>query len=249
MSSIPLAKRSKVHDLTVTPDKWESYPVIDRSKVLSCSFEHLTSATRIRRSKLIKVRLQASSSSGGSSSIKNSKVSDSVVTGSNIKSSKLSHCVFRAVGYAKGSKADGAHLEHVRRLKRSDVGDSTIRNTRHVKWSSVQRSSVTDTARIKRSSVRNTHLANSVVDRSSLTDCIVSNCEIYRTSFTGMVLENGIWRNGQLVGRTREREVVARRKTDADKVGLSMSCNLRVKLTNPGIRSNRQQRTASVSAC
>jgi hypothetical protein len=60
-------------------------------------------------------------------------------------------------------------------------------------------------------------MTNSVVDRSSLIDCDVIDCEIYRTNFTGMILENGIWRDGQLVGRTNDKEVVMRAKADTNK--------------------------------
>ncbi|KAL1970421.1 hypothetical protein VTN77DRAFT_5582 [Rasamsonia byssochlamydoides] len=251
MSSIPLAKWSTISDLTVIPDKWESYPIIERSTVQSCSFQNLTSSTSIQRSNLNRVTLQSHSSKGKGSYIKRSKLTDSVVVDSSLKRSKLSHCVLIAVGHAKWSKAQGSHLDQVRRLKRSAVEDSSIRNTKDIKWSTVQRSSVTDSPRIKRSTVRGVRMTNSVVDRSSLVDCDVVDCEIYRTNFTGMVLANGIWRDGQLVGRTSEKEVVVRPKEDIDKKGYGPSASQeqgQSKLINIGMETADDTSSTSSSS-
>jgi hypothetical protein len=211
MSSVPFAKWSTVSGITVMPEKWESYPTIERSSVQSCVFQNLGSSTTILRSRLHAVTLQSQSGTSNKHSyIKRSHVSDSVVADSSLKHCKVSHSVMNAVGHAKWTRAQGSHVDRVAYLKRAAVDDSTMRNVKYVKSASVKRSSVGDCAKIKRSTLLGVRVTNSVVESSALTDCEVADAEIYRTSFSGMILKNGIWKNGQLIGRTNDKEAVVR---------------------------------------
>jgi hypothetical protein len=48
-------------------------------------------------------------------------------------------------------------------------------------------------------------------------DCDVSDCKINGTNFNGKVLRNGVWKNGDLVGRIDySKEVVVRNKGEVD---------------------------------
>ena len=68
-----------------------------------------------------------------------------------------------------------------------------VNGAAHVNESTLQR------ATVKRSKVR-----DSIVMRSELEDCNVEDCEIEGCTFTARELKYGVWRNGNLVGRTRE---------------------------------------------
>ena len=46
------------------------------------------------------------------------------------------------------------------------------------------------------------------VKRAVLTDCEVSECVVIGTEFKGMRLRFGVWKNGRLVGKVGEGEVV-----------------------------------------
>lgn len=78
-------------------------------------------------------------------------------------------------------------------LKRSEVHDSTV----------------SDESSVRRSRVSRSRVAHSRVKRSALTECDVANCILIRTDFKGMVLRNGVWKNGRLIGRMGHTEVVA----------------------------------------
>jgi beta-galactosidase/beta-glucuronidase len=51
-------------------------------------------------------------------------------------------------------------------------------------------------------------MSKSRVKRAVLTDCEVSECVVIGTEFRGMRLRFGVWKNGRLVGRVGDGEVV-----------------------------------------
>lgn len=53
------------------------------------------------------------------------------------------------------------------------------------------------------------------VQRCKLVDCDVVCCVLVKTDFEGMVVRNGVWKDGVLVGKVREgEEVVVLKKGD-----------------------------------
>jgi hypothetical protein len=57
---------------------------------------------------------------------------------------------------------------------------------------------------LQRAAVKRSKVYESIVVRSVLEDCNVEHCEIEGCTFTERELKYGVWRNGNLVGRTRE---------------------------------------------
>jgi hypothetical protein len=216
MSSIPHARRSTIKDITVIPEKWESYPTIERSVVNSSTFQNLNSSTSIRRSKLSSVTLQSLSQSvttagGRHCYIKRCDLSNSIVTDCSFKYFKCASSVLIQIGYAKWTKVQASYLDRVAYAKRLAAEESTLRNIGSIDASTIKRSSVSECSTIKRSTILRSKCVNIVVASSTLTDCEVSNAQLYRTTFNGMIVQNGIWENGQLIGRMDEsKEVVVR---------------------------------------
>jgi len=206
MSTIPRAKWCTVSDLTVTPEKWESYPVLDRSTIRSSHFKDLSSSTCIKGSSLDRVTVQ---SEGKGSHIKGCSLTDSLVSDSNIKRSKISGSSFVAVTQARWLRTQNSSFTHVKKMKRTKCEDSSIRNTAALKSSSVKRSVVADSSVIKRSVLEDVEMRASSVQRSVLRNCDITDCDISRTNFSGMTLKYGVWRNGELVGKMGGKEVVA----------------------------------------
>ncbi|GKZ38341.1 hypothetical protein AbraIFM66950_010472 [Aspergillus brasiliensis] len=57
------------------------------------------------------------------------------------------------------------------------------------------------------------------VQRCKLVDCDVLGCVLVKTDLEGMVVRNGVWKDGVLVGRVREgEEVVVLKKGDGKKM-------------------------------
>lgn len=209
-------KRSTVESSVTLPENWASNPWINRSTVKSCTFENLTEATVIHRSTLSTVTLREtlpdtntlpknsdkcdSYSSNSGSYIKFSDIKNSTLTDSNLKRANIQESTLDFASQAKWCKIRGSVITNVQSLKRCDVADSRLDNVKFLKWSTVNKSNLKDCAKIKRSTLQESNVHSSVVDHASLTGCQVNNCAIYRTSFEGMHLENGIWKHGSLVG-------------------------------------------------
>ena len=248
MSTIPRAKWCTVSDLTVTPEKWESYPVLDRSTIRSSHFKDLSSSTCIKGSSLDRVTVQ---SEGKGSHIKGCSLTDSLVSDSNIKRSKISGSSFVAVTQARWLRTQNSSFTHVKKMKRTKCEDSSIRNTAALKSSSVKRSVIADSSVIKRSVLEDVEMRASSVQRSVLRNCDITDCDISRTNFSGMTLKYGVWRNGELVGKMGGKEVVA--------VSRSADLPLQAKVSVPkqdleaghatelAIRVSRQKRVSPLS--
>lgn len=61
---------------------------------------------------------------------------------------------------------------------------------------------------LRRSKLDRVDMDKSRVKRAVLTDCEVSECVVIGTEFKGMRLRFGVWKNGRLVGKVGEGEVV-----------------------------------------
>ncbi|PWY71814.1 hypothetical protein BO94DRAFT_550295 [Aspergillus sclerotioniger CBS 115572] len=96
-----------------------------------------------------------------------------------------------------GSQADRSTLRNVKLLAGSKASRSTATN------STIQQNSW-----VERSTVNRSTISGSSLHRSTLNECEVENCVLLRTAFSGMVLKNGVWRNGILVGKLQEGDVV-----------------------------------------
>lgn len=228
MSSIPLAKRSTINDSTVIPEKWESHPTIERSVVSSSTFQDLNSSTSIRRSKLSSVTLRSSSDSLTTagrkhSYIKRCHLSNSIVTDCTFKHFKSANSVLIQIGHAKWTKVQASYLDRIAYVKHLAVEESTLRNISIIRASTIKRSHISDCPKIKRSTLVGVKCVNSVVESSSLTDCEVSDAHLFRTTFSGMMVQNGIWKNGQLIGRMNESEEVVVRPLQNDRKVMALS--------------------------
>lgn len=59
-------------------------------------------------------------------------------------------------------------------------------------------------SKVFRTAIEGSEINDSIVTRSVLKDCNVEHCEIEGCTFASRELKYGIWKNGTLVGRTRE---------------------------------------------
>jgi uncharacterized protein YjbI with pentapeptide repeats len=209
-------KRSTVESTVTLPKNWTSNPWINRSTVESCTFENLTEATVIHRSMLGNVNLRETLpvsdtvpktggkrdgySSNGGSYIKFSHVKNSTLTDSNLKRCNIQDSTLDSVSQAKWCKTRESSIMNVPSLKRCDVIDTVLDNVKCLQWSTIKQSHLKDCAKIKRSTIQESNVQSSIVDHASLTGCKANNCAVYRTSFEGMHIENGIWKHGSLVG-------------------------------------------------
>ncbi|EER25242.1 hypothetical protein D8B26_007858 [Coccidioides posadasii str. Silveira] len=208
MSSVPKARRSNVSGLTVTPDKWDYYPSIERSDVKSCSFTNLSSSTHIRHSKLNDVHVLSENGRGSyieRCDLSRCTISDSYIERSRLRDSRASH-----VGRMDRSTASRSEFVGAQTVERSSFQDSRVGGQTAVSRSEVKKCSLGGGSRVQDSVLDRVSLWDSTADRVVLKNCDVKDCKMSKTNLSGMVLRYGIWNNGDLVGRTsREHEVIA----------------------------------------
>ncbi|KAJ5675197.1 uncharacterized protein N7477_005131 [Penicillium maclennaniae] len=121
-------------------------------------------------------------------------------------------CMLAQVDSAHRSTGRNSHFHNAHSLSRSDFVDSIIRDRSSVHRSAVTASTVSDATVLKRSTVTGSIVHNGQVWRSTLTDCDVEDCAISRSDFQGMILKYGVWKKGQLVGKTGDKEPIMMRK-------------------------------------
>ncbi|KAF7589873.1 hypothetical protein BBP40_003585 [Aspergillus hancockii] len=210
-----MTRRSTINNSSVPV---ASTPSISRSTINNCSFSELSSALSISRSDLDTVNIFRKTVPEGSSStaippsstaICRSTLNYCILANAYVRRSRASSCEFIDVSSAKSMKAHHSKFENVGPLRRSYVMNSTVMGRSMLNRSKVKGSSVTDASSLRRSDLEDVQLSQSRVKKSVLRDCDVSNCMIIKSDFTGMVLRNGVWKNGKLVGRMGENEVVA----------------------------------------
>jgi hypothetical protein len=97
-------------------------------------------------------------------------------------------------------------------LKRAKMEFATVSNVVYIRRATIIASIISDVIRIKKATITDSLLRRvALVERSTIKNCVANDCIIYKTDFEGMVLENGIWRDGCLVGRVdQSKEVVVR---------------------------------------
>lgn len=61
---------------------------------------------------------------------------------------------------------------------------------------------------LRRSKLDHVMLSQSRVKRAVLKDCEVTECVVTGSEFSGMRMRYGVWKNGRLVGRVGDGEVV-----------------------------------------
>jgi uncharacterized protein YjbI with pentapeptide repeats len=88
-------------------------------------------------------------------------------------------------------------------MRRVQVMNSTVTDGSAMARSEARDSVVAESA-VYRSTLEKSRVVKSRVKRSRLKDCDITDCVILNTDFTGMVLRNGVWRNGKLVGSVGE---------------------------------------------
>lgn len=237
MSTVPKARQSDITGLIVTPDEWDSYPEISRSTIKNCTFKNLNATSNISRSTMSETfieqkqeffpseaALKAKAKKGVK--IERSKVDNSqilnyanvqrseVVNGSTIMDStvercNLDNCTVSAQSDIERTTAKATKFIGPKRVQRSEFSDSAILSDSIVERSIVRGSVVADKAFVERTELNTAVITRSRIERSKIDDCDVMDCVIDRTDFQGMILQYGIWKRGDLVGRTsQDREVV-----------------------------------------
>ncbi|KAE8374962.1 hypothetical protein BDV26DRAFT_268851 [Aspergillus bertholletiae] len=194
-----------------------STPSISRSTIAGCTFNGLTAADSIHRSKLDSVTVFRKPSlenstitpiSPGNTAIHRSKLRHTVITNSYLNRCKLTNCELADVCSAKSLDANDSRFDHVDSIRRTSVQTSTVMGQSTLNRCKVTRSFVTDKSHLRRDQLEDVRIARSQVERSELRNCHVSDCVIIRTDFTGMSLRFGVWKNGKLVGRVGDNEVI-----------------------------------------
>jgi hypothetical protein len=223
MSTIPKARQSDVVDVTVTPNGWDDHPEISRSNITTCTFKDVSSATKISRSELLQSTIQPSSTKKGTR-IDRSKVHDSQIFSAVVGRSKLYHCT------VTDAKVDRSKLENCDVVAPNNIGRTKAQSTKFVSSKLVERSQldnsvvlgestlercivrdsiVADKTSCERTELDSSIITRSQIERSKILDCDVMDCVMERTDFKGMILKYGIWKRGDLIGRTsNEHEVV-----------------------------------------
>ncbi|OKL62535.1 hypothetical protein UA08_02159 [Talaromyces atroroseus] len=225
MSTVPKARRSNVVDVTVTPAGWDAHPEISRSNITNCTFKDLSSATNIERSELSRSTIQPSSTKKGSR-IDRSKVHDSQVfsarilrseldhcsvTGSTVERSKLQNCSVAAPNNIARTEARATKFISSKLVERSQLNDSVVLGDSTLERCIVRDTIVADKSTCERSELDSSVITRSKIERSKVSDCDVMDCVMERTDFKGMILKYGIWKRGDLIGRTSDQhEVVIR---------------------------------------
>ncbi|KAF7627479.1 hypothetical protein F9C07_107 [Aspergillus flavus] len=195
-----------------------STPSISRSSINHCSFNGLNAADSIHRSELDSVNVfrktfpessRVTSISPANTTIRRSKVSHTVIANSYVRRCKLANCELIDVCSAKSLDANDSKFDNVRSIRgHTSVRNSTVTGQSTLNRSKVNGSSVTDESCLRRSHIEDVRIARSRVKRSELRNCDVSDCVIIKTNFTDMILRYGVWKNGKLVGRVGDNEVV-----------------------------------------
>ncbi|RHZ47497.1 uncharacterized protein CDV56_105732, partial [Aspergillus thermomutatus] len=172
---------------------------------------NLTPADSIFRSTLDNTtiaRTPDATSTSISISIKRSKLHSCTLTNSSTRRCTLSNTTLLNVPAARSLDASDSSLSNIRRVRRSEIRHSAVSDSA-VRRSTVVDSTVKQGCLLRRSKLDHVTACKSRLKRAVLRDCEASECVIIGTEFTGMRLRFGVWKNGRLVGRIGEGEVVA----------------------------------------
>ncbi|KAK3061838.1 hypothetical protein LTS18_005332 [Coniosporium uncinatum] len=204
----PNATKSTITDHTVHPSTWTAHPTITRSVLSNCTFTDLTASTTIDRSTLRNVALTSiTSPSGdggggnGKSKIDRSNCADSSITDAVIEHVNiLADSVIHPSSTISRSSLTASTVLGVK-IERSSLTSTTVSEASVIERSTLSAVSVSGVSTVSRSNVAGGRVVKATVDRCSLNECDVEDCTVERSSFSGMVMRNGIWRDGELKGR------------------------------------------------
>lgn len=211
-----MTRHSCITNSTVDP---ATSPTIVRSTVDQCAFNNLNPADTIQRSVLSGVTITSRAANADNNTantpfhsttvITRSKISNSALSNVSTRRSDISNSRVENVASARSLTVKDSHLEDIRSANRCSIKNSVVSGNSVLKRSEVHDSTVNEQSSVRRSRVSRSRVAHSRVKRSALTDCDVANCILIRTDFKGVVLRNGVWKNGRLIGRMGHTEVVA----------------------------------------
>src|SRR5436190_1605582 len=199
MMSTPKAKKSFISDLTVIPDKSDSYPVVEYCHLKSCQFKNLSSASKVNRSRLAQVIVESEDSH---SHIERCDIKNTAVSDSYVERCKLKDCTLAAVSHIERVYATGTRFIRAGKIERSTFHDSHVLGKSCVERSRVKGSVVAHSSTVERSTLRNVTMTKTRAERATLSNCDITECTISGSTFSGMTMKYGIWKNGELVGRT-----------------------------------------------
>lgn len=227
MSSVPKATKSTISNLTVVPESWDSYPTVDRCTIDRVQFENLNGSSHLERSTLTDVTVKSYNKNTRSNHIERSQLNCCTVAGAYIARCQLTNTSITGSDHIERVEARDTQFVSARHVERSVCEESLVLGKSCAQRSTVKNSVIADSSWVERSEVHGTVMTRSRVERSVLNDCEVMDCQIEKTNFEGMTLKYGIWKDGDLVGRTcKEEEVVVvpklrgqRRNEERDDVG------------------------------
>lgn len=242
MSSFPKARKSNITNVSVTPNKWDAHPEVSRSTISDSTFINLSSATSISRSTISSSTLEdlngeqqkkikhnevtyssVQDSAIFSSQISRSKLDHCTVTESQVHRSTLTHCTVLPGNNVDRTTASTTKFMDAKNVQRSQLEDSVVLGGSTLERCVVRNSVVADNAKCDRTQLDNVSILRSKIDRSNVSNCDVTDCIMDRTTFGWMTLKYGIWKNGDLVGRTSDKEVVVQPRTGPFKASESHS--------------------------
>lgn len=141
--------------------------------------------------------------------VQRSELNGCTITYSTIERSNLTNCDVSTSPNIERTTANTTKFISPKRVQRAKFSDSLVLGDSTVERSIVHGSVVADKAFVERTELNTAVITKSRVERSKVSDCDVVNCVIERTDFQGMILQYGIWKRGNLVGRTsQEHEVI-----------------------------------------
>ncbi|KAL6238786.1 hypothetical protein BDW75DRAFT_236985 [Aspergillus navahoensis] len=139
------------------------------------------------------------SSTPGRITLKRSNITTSTLTNTSLHRSTITSSLLSNIPRARSVTATNSTLDNVSRLRRVDLSNTTVTEQSAMARSQAKDSLVSGSS-VSRGSLQGSCVMKSRVRKSQLRDCDVSGCVIINTDFRGMVLRNGVWRNGRLVG-------------------------------------------------
>lgn len=144
--------------------------------------------------------------------IRRSKIALSSITSSYLKRCQVVNSTLSTLPNVKWSIIKDSVLTNVLTLKRVKMEAATVSNVVYIRRATIMKSTISDVVRVKKATVKDSFLQRvALLERSTLQNCVVNDCIIYKTDFEGIRLENGIWKDGCLVGRVNQsKEVVVR---------------------------------------
>ncbi|EHA24689.1 hypothetical protein CBS63078_8611 [Aspergillus niger] len=189
-------------------------PTITRSTLINTTFTDLTPSDTITRSDLRDVTITCSGSRTPTTLLR-SALTSCTVTHSSTSRSNLKHTTLTNASVSR-TEATHASFGIYAYSHRSILSNVILRDRSSVKRSHVKDACLMGGSSLWRSNVTKCMIADeSRVQRCKLVDCDVVCCVLVKTDFEGMVVRNGVWKDGVLVGKVREgEEVVVLKKGD-----------------------------------